>query len=196
MLLRFHKIIEMNGSNHVKIPSRSLSILKVENHDKKCFLCSILAHLHPCNNNDSDRVTNYRQYSDEIYIDRFDFTNGCKCTHVLQFEKMNIFSKIIFELGFYQDQKIWKYKLLPIEFSKKKLDRVDDSLIYKNHYVFIKKILMFLGSHIFKFVRRKCLSSYTSQNVSLKLKQRCEQQELTSIRPSDDTHPYFKKIYF
>ena len=40
-----------------------------------------------------------------------------------------------------------------------------------------------------------CLSSYTNQNVSLKRKHRCEQQEITSIRTSDESHVYWKKQF-
>ena len=61
MTVYFYKTTEMNGSNYVKIPLRSNAILNVENKDKYCFLWSILAYLHPCNNNHPNRVSNYRQ---------------------------------------------------------------------------------------------------------------------------------------
>ena len=51
MTIYFYKTTEMNGSNYIKIPLRSNAILNVENNDKYCFLWSILAWLHPCNNN-------------------------------------------------------------------------------------------------------------------------------------------------
>ena len=47
MTIYFHKTNEMNGSNYIKIPLRSNTILNVENNDKYCFLWSILAYLHP-----------------------------------------------------------------------------------------------------------------------------------------------------
>ena len=37
----------MNGLSYVKISVRSSAILNIENNDKYCFLCSILAYLHP-----------------------------------------------------------------------------------------------------------------------------------------------------
>ena len=39
MTVYFYKTVEMNGSNYVKIPSRSNAILDIENNDKYCFLC-------------------------------------------------------------------------------------------------------------------------------------------------------------
>ena len=58
MTVYFYKTGELNGSNYVKIPLRSNAILNIENNDKYCFIWSILASLHPCNNNHPNRVTN------------------------------------------------------------------------------------------------------------------------------------------
>ena len=52
----FYKTDELNGSNYVKIPLRSNAILNTENNDKYCFIWSILASLHPRNNNHPNRV--------------------------------------------------------------------------------------------------------------------------------------------
>ena len=51
MTIYFYKTGEMNGSNYVKVPLRTNAILNIENDDKNCFIWSILACLHPCNNN-------------------------------------------------------------------------------------------------------------------------------------------------
>ena len=56
MTIYFYKTGELNGSNYVKLPLRSNSILNIENYDKFCFIWSILASLHPCNNNHPNRV--------------------------------------------------------------------------------------------------------------------------------------------
>ena len=153
--LYFYNTIEMNGSNYVKIPLRSNAILNIENNDKYCFLWSILAYLHPCNNNHPNRVSNYRQYFGELNIQGFDFTNGFKCSDVHKFNEINNLSVNIFELVFYQDQNHCKNKLIPIEISKNNSDRVIDLAIYKNHYVLIKKLDVFLGDHNKKFICRQ-----------------------------------------
>ena len=155
----FYKTGEMNGSNYVKILLRSNAILNIENIDKYCFLWSILASLHPCKINHPNRVSNYNQYFIELNINQFDFTNGFKCSVVHKFNELNDLSVNIFELNFYQDQNKWRHKIIPIEVSKNDSDRAVDLAIYKNHYVPIKKLNVFLGDHNKKFICRRCLSS-------------------------------------
>ena len=184
MTVYFYKTTELNGSNYVKIPLRSNAILNVENNDKYCFLWSILAYLHPCNNNHPNRVSNYKQYFNELNINGFDFSNGFKCSDVHKFNELNNLSVNIFELNFYQDQNQWKHKLIPIEISKNDSDKVIDLAIYKNHYVLIKKLDVFLGDHNKKFICRRCLSSYTSENMLMKHNQKCGEDNNTTIRTS------------
>ena len=133
MTVYFYKTNELNGSNFVKIPLRSNAILSIENIDKYCFLWSIIAYLHPCKINHPNRVSNYKQYFNELNIQSFHFTNGFKCSDIHKFIELNNLSVNIFELIFYQDQNQWKHKLIPIEVSKNDSDRVIDLAIYKNH---------------------------------------------------------------
>ena len=102
MKISFYKTVELNGSNYVKIPLRSNALINSENNDKYCFIWSVLASLHPCENDHPYRVSNYRQYFNEMNINGFDFTNGFKCSDMHRFEKINNFSIKIFELNFYQ----------------------------------------------------------------------------------------------
>ena len=178
----------MNGSNSVKIPWRLNGILNVENNDKHCFLWSILAYLHPCNNNHPNRVSNYRHYFNELNIQGFDFTNGFRCSDVHKFYELNNLSVNIFELVFYQDQKNWRHKLIPIEISKNDSERVINLAIYKNHYVLIKKLDVLLGNHNKKIICRRCLCSYTSENMLMLHKPKCENIDIFTIRTSNESH--------
>ena len=137
MTIYFYETTGLNGSNYIKIPLRSNAILNIENNDKYCFLWSVLACLHPCNNNHPNRVSIYRPYFNELNINGFDFTNGFRCSDIQKFNELNNLSVNIFELNFYQDQNQWKHKLIPIEISKNDSDRIIDLAIYKNHYVLI-----------------------------------------------------------
>ena len=121
--------------------------MNIKNNDKYCFFWSILASLHPCNDNHSNRVSNYKQVSNELSFEAFDFTNGFKCSDVHRFIEINSLSKNIFELNFYQDQNKWRRKFIPIEVSKNGSDRVIDLLIFENHYALIEKLNVFLGDH-------------------------------------------------
>ena len=129
----------MIDSNYVNFPLRTNAILNIEKNDKECFIWSILASLHPCNNNHHNRVSNYKQYFNELNIIGFDFRKGFKYSDVHKINELNNLSVNIFELIFYQDQIKWRHKLIPIEVSKKNSNRVNDLAIYKNHYILIKK---------------------------------------------------------
>ena len=118
MTTYFYKTGKMKGSSYVKTPLRSSAILNTANDDKYCFIWSRLAKLHPCNINHPNRVSNYRQFFNELNIQGFDFTNGFTCSDVHRFNELNILSINIFELNFYQDQNKWKHKIIPIEISE------------------------------------------------------------------------------
>ena len=182
----------MNGSNYVKIPLRSNAILNIENNDKYCFLWSILAYLHPCNNNQPNRVSYNRQYFDEFNIQGFDFSKGLRCSDVHKFNELNKLSVNIFELNCYQDQNQWKHKLISLEISKNDSDRVNDLAICKNHYVLNKKLDVFLGDHNKKFICRRCLSSYTSENMLMKHKEKCGDDNVTTNKTSNESHLHWK----
>ena len=195
MTVYFYKTSEMDGRSYVKIPLRSNAILKVETNDKYCFLWSILASLHPCINIHPNRVLNYRQYFNELNIQGFDFSKGFRCSDVHKFNELNNLSVNIFELKFYQNQNQWKHKLIPIEISKNNSDSVIDLAIYKNHYVLIKKLDVFLGDHNKKYICRRCLSSYTSENMLVKHKPKCENNDITTIKTSNESHLHWKKHF-
>ena len=195
MTIYFYKTDEMNGSNYVKIPLRSNAILNIENNDEYCFLWSILAYIHPCNINHPNRVSTYRQYFIELNIQGFDFSKGFRCSDVHKFNELNNLSVNIFELVFYQDQNNWRHKLIPIEISKNDSDRVIDLAIYKNHYVLIKKLDVFLGDHNKKFICRQCLSSYKSENMLIKHKEKCGDDNITTIKTSNESHLHWKKHF-
>ena len=108
---------------------------------------------------------------------------------------MNKLSVNIFELNFYQDQNQWRHKLLPIEISKNDSDRVIDLAIYKNHCALIKKLDVFLRNHNKKFICTRCLCSYTSENMLMLHKPKCENNDITTIRNSNESHLNWKKHF-
>ena len=54
---------------------------------------------------------------------------------------------------------------------------------------------MFLGNHNCNYVCRRCLKSYTSQNVLIKHKQQCGEQDKTSLGVSNESQLYWKKNF-
>ena len=195
MKISFYKTTEMNGTSYVKIPLRTNAILNVQNNDKYCFIWSILASLHPCQNNYPNRVNNYVQYFNELNFQSFDFTNGFKCSDVHKFIELNNLSENIYELNFYQDGDEWKHNLIPIEISKNGSDKVVDLLNYKNHYALIKKLHVILGDHNKSFVCRRCLNSYTCENALINHKEKCGVDNMCAIKTSNESHIYWKKHF-
>ena len=193
MTVSFYKTVELNGSNYIKRPLRTNAILNIENNDNYFFIWSILASLHPCNNNHRNRVSTYKQSFDELNINGFGFANGFKCSDVHKIKEINKLSVNIFEFIFYQDQNKWRRNLIPIEVGKNNSDRVIDLAIYKNHYVLIKKLDVFLSDHNKKIICRQCLSSCTSENMLTKHKQKCGDVNITAIKTSDESHFNWKK---
>ena len=193
--LSFYKTTELNDTSYVKIPLRSNAILKVQNNDKYCFIWSILASLHPCENSNPSRVNNYVQYFNELNIQNFDFTKCFKCSDVHRFNELNNLSLNIFELNFYQDGDKWKHNLIPIEISKNDSDKVIDLIVYKNHYALIKKLHVFLGDHHKNFICRRCLNSYTCENALINHKEKCGDDNICTIRTSNESHLFWKKHF-
>ena len=195
MKISFYKTTELDGTSYVKIPLRSNAILNIQSNDEYCFIWSILASLHPCENDHPNRVNNYVQYFNELNFQKFDFTNGFQCSDVHRFDEINNLSVNIYELNFYQDGDKWKHNLIPIEISKNESDKVIDLLIYKNHYALIKKLNVFLGDHNKSFVCRRCLNSYTCENTLINHKEKCGGDNICTIRTSNESHLYWKKHF-
>ena len=195
MKISFYKTIELNGTSYVKIPLRSNAILNIQNNDKYCFIWSILASLHPCENSNPSRVNNYVQYFNELNFQNLDFTNGFRCNDVHRFNELNNLSVNIYELNFYQDGDRWKHNFIPIEISKNDSDKVIDLLLYKNHYALIKKLHVFLGDHHKNFICRRCLNSYTCENALINHKEKCGDDTICTIRTSNESHLFWKKQF-
>ena len=195
MKISFYKTTELNGTSYVKIPLRSNAILNIQNIDKYCFIWAILASLHPCENTHPSRVNNYLQYFNELNFQSFDFTNGFKCSDVHRFNELNNLSVNIYELNFYQDSDKWKHHLIPREISKNNSDKVIDLLIYRKHYALIKKLHVFLGNHNRSFVCRRCLISYTCENALKNHKEKCGDDNICTIRTSNESQLYWKKHF-
>ena len=85
-----------------------------------------------------------------------------------------------------------KHKLIPIEVSKNNSDRVTDLALYKNHDVFIKKLDVFLGGYNKKYICRQGLSSYTSENILIKHKQKCGKDNITTIQTLNESNLHWK----
>ena len=69
------------------------------------------------------------------------------------------------------------------------------TLIYKKHYALIKKLHVFFGDHNKTFVCRRCLNSYTCENALTNHKEKCGDDNICTIRTSNESHLYWKKQF-
>ena len=141
----FHKTNPINGMTYKKFPMRTNSILNIQNTDTYCFLWSILAAIHPVNK-DPQRVSKYIPYKNELKITDIDFTNGMKISDIDKFENLN--NQLAINVFEYTTDEDNDYKLVPLYISKNiENRRIIDLILYKNHYILLKKLHVFIGKH-------------------------------------------------
>ena len=158
----FHKTNVMNGLTYVKFPIRSNSVLNIQNTDTYCFLWCILANIHPVDRN-PHRVSKYLPFQNQINITNIDFTNGMRITDIDKFENLN--NQLAIKVFEYSTEEDNDYELVPLYISKNIENRkIIDLILYKNHYLLLKKLHVFIGKRDYSYVCRNCLSSYTVQS--------------------------------
>ena len=189
----FHKTNPINAMTHVEFPIRTNAILNIQNNDTYCFLWRILASIHPVNK-DPQRVSKYIPYQNELNITDIDFSNGIKITDIDNFEKLNNqLSKNVFEYSKEDDN---DYNLVPLYISKNiENRRIIDLILYKNHYILLKKLHVFIGKHDNSFVCRNFLSSYTVLSKLITHKRLCCNKNKSVYIPSKESHVKWNKYY-
>ncbi|VDI57241.1 Hypothetical predicted protein [Mytilus galloprovincialis] len=168
----------IGGSNYFPLPEslqRSHSVVNIRNDDQKCFLWSILAHLHPaeCNPN---RIAHYTAYENEL--DMTGITYPVQLKHIPKFENQNDVAVNV--LGFENEQ------LFPMYVSEHKDKKYKVDLLYitggdKAHYCYIKHFNRLMSRTVnsgraYKFCRY-CLRGCTSQKVLEKHLKYCSQHK-------------------
>ena len=191
----FHKTNPINGRTYVKFPIRTNAVLNIQNNDTYCFLWSILASIHPVNDKDHPyRVSKYMPDKNELNISDIDFTNGMKITDIAKFENLNdTLSKNVFEYSKEDDN---DYNLVPLYISKNiENRRIIDLILYKNHYILLKKLHVFIGKHDNIYVCRNCLNSYSIQSELITHKRLCGDKNKSVYIPAKETHVKWNKYY-
>ena len=189
----FHKTNEINGMTHKKFPIRTNAVLNSQNVDTYCFLWSILANIHPIGK-DPQRVSKYKPYQNELNVSGIDFTNGMKIVDIPRFEILNPTLSInVFENSKEEEN---DYKLFPLYISKNiENRRIIDLILYKNHYILLKKLHVFIGKHDNQYVCRNCLSSYSVLSELTTHKKLCGGKMKSVYIPCKKTHIKWDKYY-
>ncbi|XP_043469797.1 uncharacterized protein LOC122503358 [Leptopilina heterotoma] len=96
-----NKYNPMRASSYIDLPSqikRKKACINVQNKDNECFKWAVLSALHP-NVVRSDRVSNYKEFENELNFDGIDFPVTLK--NVPKFEKLNDISINVYGLSKY-----------------------------------------------------------------------------------------------
>ena len=177
-------------SPHLK---KSTSIVKIQKKDNKCFLWSVLAHLHPAKKT-KFRVTYYAPYEDELDASEVSFL--VQISQVKIFERKNKLSINVFGLD--KD-----YKIVPVTLSKTDYEaKINLMMISKeenNHYCLITNFSGLMRGRtkctMTMYYCFNCLHGFSRQDLLDKHKQDCmknQMQRLSFPEKKKDLEVMFK----
>ena len=168
VILEIYKVNDIEASSWVELPEKyknNKSIINIKNVDQFCFLWCILAHLCPVEDNKSRTF-------DKLNLEGLEFP--MKVKDIPKFEKLNNLNVKVFELT--------KTVLTPIHINMNYDQPQTDLLLFENHYCLITKLhcLINKNSHM-KWVCRRCLTAFSSEDSLNQHIDRCQKQQLTNI---------------
>ena len=154
------------------------SIINIKNDDQYCFLWCILAHLCPVEDHEN-RTSSYSLHFNKLNLKGLEFP--MKVKNIPKFEKFNNLNVNVFELT--------KTVLTPIHINTNYDQSQIDLLLFENHYCLITKLhcLINKDSHM-KWVCRRCLTAFSSEDILNQHIDRCQKQQPTNITFSWKDH--------
>ena len=186
----------LKGSSYIPTPIKLRSkhaIVNVQNRDRKCFMWSMLAALHPTERN-TERIGKCVEYANELTFE--DITFPVKIKDIHRFEIQNKISVNV--LGFE------KGNLYPVHVTKERFDRHVDLLLLsdgkKSHYCWIKSMSRLLGhqnshGHCYHYCIY-CLQGFTSHRVLEKHQTYCKDHNAQRVElpKEEDKWLYYKDV--
>ena len=148
------------------------------------FWC-ILAHLFPVEDH-KNRTSNYSMHTNKLILNGLEFP--MKIKDIPEFENLNNLNVNVFELT--------KTVLTPIHTNTNYDQPQIDLLLYQNHSCLITKLhcLINKDSHM-KWVCRRCLTAFSSEDILSKHIDRCQKQQPTNITFSWKDHLKFEDYH-
>ena len=153
------------SSCYMELPHKirfTKGIVNIKNDDQKCFLWSVLAALHPVQNN-ANQIHHYKEYENELNMKDIEYP--VSLAKMDKFEKQNKIS--INAFGFEGGE------AFPLYLTKQPNGHREVDLLYlskadNTHYCWIKNLDHFLGSttrfNNRRFYCRRCLHGFVRQD--------------------------------
>ena len=188
VVLEIYKVNDIQASSWVELPEKcknNKSIINIKNDDQFCFLWCILAHLFPVEDH-KNRTSNYSMNLNKLILNGLEFP--MKIKDIPKFENLNNLNVNVFELT--------KTVLTPIHINTNYDQPQIDLLLYQNHYCLITKLhcLINKDSHM-KWVCRRCLTAFSSEDILSQHIDRCQKQQPTNITFSWKDHLKFEDYH-
>ena len=173
VLLEIYKINDIQTSSYIELPEKyknNKSIINIKN-DQFCFLWCILAHLFPVEDH-KNRTLNYSINFNKLNLLNLEFP--MKVKDIPKFENLNNLNVNVFELT----KTVWT----PIHTNTNYDQPQIDLLPFEKHYCLITKLhcLINKNSHM-KWVCRRCLTAFSSEDILNQHIDRCQKQQPTNI---------------
>ena len=188
VILEIYKVNDIQASSWVELPEKyknNKSIIKIKNDDQFCFLWCILKHLFPVEDH-KNRTSGYSMHTNKLILNGLEFP--MKIKDIPKFENLNNLNVNVFELT--------GPVLTPIHINKNYLQSQIDLLLFENHYCLITKLHCLLNkdSHM-KWVCRRCLTAFSSEDILNQHIDRCQKQQPTNITFSWKDHLKFEDYH-
>ena len=188
VILEIYKVNDVQVSSWVELPIKyrnNKSIINIKNDDQFCFLWCILAHLFPVEDH-KNRTSSYSIHTNKLILNGLEFP--MKIKDIPKFENLNNLNVNVFELA--------KTVLTPIHTNTNYDQPQIDLLLYQNHYCLITKLhcLINKDSHM-KWVCRRCLTAFSSEDILNQHIDRCQKQQPTNITFSWKDHSKFEDYH-
>ena len=188
VIMEVYKVNDIQASSWVELPEKykdDKSILNIKNDDQFCFLWCILAHLFPVEYH-KNRTSSYSMHTNKLILNGLEFP--MKIKDFPKFENLNNLNVNVFELT--------GAVLTPIHINKNYLQSQIDLLLFENHYCLITKLHCLLNkdSHM-KWVCRRCLTAFSSDDILSQHIDRCQKQQPTNITFSWKDHLKFEDYH-
>ena len=188
VIMEVYKVNDIQASSWVELPEKyknNKSIINIKNDDQYCFLWCILAHLFPVEDH-KNRTSSYSMNLNKLISNGLEFP--MKIKDIPKFENLNNLNVNVFELT--------KTVLTPIHINTNYDQPQIDLLLYQNHYCLITKLHCLLNkdSHM-KWVCRRCLTAFSSEDILNQHIDRCQKQQPTNITFSWKDHLKFEDYH-
>ena len=188
VIMEVYKVNDTQASSWVELPEKfrnNKSFINIKNDDQFCFLWCILAHFFPVEDQ-KNRTSSYSMHTNKLILNGLEFP--MKIKDIPKLENLNNSNVNVFELT--------GAVLTPIHINKNFLQSQIDLLLFENHYCLITKLHCLLNkdSHM-KWVCRRCLTAFSSEDILSQHIDRCQKQQPTNITFSWKDHLKFEDYH-